>query len=109
MTPWKIMIVEDDEAYRNAIRIALSATPEYHVETANDGETALARLAHEHFDLVILDLTLPGMDGYSLCANLRLNATTANIGIIILTGRFGIDDKLTGFSLGAGDFITKPV
>lgn len=107
MNRQRILIVEDCESERNALRIALRS--QYEVEVVGSGEEALDILSSRAFDLIILDLGLPKMDGYKLCANLRLNNETKDIAIIIFTGRFDIEDKLMAFSLGASDYITKPV
>jgi DNA-binding response OmpR family regulator len=72
-----------------------------------DGRAALAMLASQHFDAVILDIGLPGMDGYSVMRALRTDQMSA-VPVLMLTARDELEDKLAGFSHGADDYLTKP-
>jgi DNA-binding response OmpR family regulator len=103
----RILIVEDCPTTRQALCDLLKGT--YDVEVEADAESALPRLADEDFDLIILDLGLPQMDGYKFCARIRAQEKTAKTPIIIFSGRNDIEDKLVGFSLGACDYVQKPV
>lgn len=107
MTKARILIVEDCSTTRQALCDLLKGG--YDVEQASDAESALPRLAVEDFDLIILDLGLPKMDGYKFCARIRAHEKTAKIPIIIFSGRNDVEDKLVGFSLGACDYVQKPV
>src|SRR6185295_210028 len=77
----------------------------FRVVQARDGEEALARFAEERFDLVVLDLMLPKLDGLEVCKRLR---ATSSVPIIMLTARDDELDKVLGLELGADDYITKP-
>jgi DNA-binding response OmpR family regulator len=77
------------------------------VDYAADGRTALALLKNQHFDVVILDLTLPDMDGLTICNFIKAELAT-NIPVLMLTARDSIEEKLAGFSHGTDDYLTKP-
>ncbi|MDR2479247.1 MAG: response regulator [Treponema sp.] len=101
-----IMAVDDETANLAVLNQILS--PEYQILTAKSGEEAL-RLAAEHRpDLILLDIMMPGMDGFSVLGTLKAAAETAAIPVIFVTGRDGAGDEEKGFSLGAADYITKP-
>src|SRR5215471_8276316 len=103
--PKRIAIVEDDPDIAYTIRVNLRKEKRYQVEHYLSGVAAL----HEKpFDLVILDLNLPDIDGLALCRELRAHEDTKRIPIIMLTARAEERDKLLGFEIGADDYITKP-
>ena len=77
------------------------------VDFAADGLTGLHLAAVNRYDAVVLDLSLPGLDGLSLCERLRLDAGN-NVPILMLTARDTLNDRLTGFEIGADDYVTKP-
>ncbi|MBS61476.1 response regulator transcription factor [Salinisphaera sp.] len=77
------------------------------VDYAADGLTGLHLAAVNRYDVLVLDLSLPGLDGLSLCERLRLDAGN-NVPILMLTARDTLDDRLTGFETGADDYVTKP-
>lgn len=79
----------------------------YAVDCAADGLTGLHLAATQHFDLIVLDIMLPGMDGFSLCERLR-QGERKGVPIIMLTARDALDDRLRGFRTGADDYLTKP-
>ena len=101
----KVLLVEDDRGVQDVVRIAL----EYEgidVEVAKSGEAALDRLGPTHpFDLLILDIMLPGIDGITLCQELR---TRSGIPIIMLTARDDEKSIVVGLEVGADDYVTKP-
>jgi DNA-binding response OmpR family regulator len=101
----KILIIEDEENMVEGLKFNLEAR-DYRVMAALDGETGLTSAAEEHPDLVILDLMLPGLNGYEVCK--RLKETQAEIPIIMLTAKSQESDIITGLDLGADDYITKP-
>lgn len=103
----KILVVEDDEDVRNLIGTALRMEG-YEPVYASTGDEALqlARKVAPH--LILLDVMLPGLDGFEVCRQLRRNLVTSGIPIIMLTARGQVADKLRGFGLGADDYITKP-
>ena len=82
----------------------------YKVKVANSGEKALKiSLSDAPPDLILLDIMMSGMDGYTVCQRLKLDPRTKNIPVIFLTSRFEVTDELKGLELGAADYITKPV
>ena len=101
----KILIIEDEENMVEGLRFNLEAR-DYMVIAALDGETGLKKAAGEQPDLVILDLMLPGLNGFDVCK--RLKETQPDIPIIMLTAKSQESDIITGLDLGADDYITKP-
>ncbi|MCP5150377.1 MAG: response regulator transcription factor [Ectothiorhodospiraceae bacterium] len=99
-----ILLVEDDERLRRTLARFL-AREGYLVREAGSGTEMRSRLRAERADLVILDLLLPGEDGFTLARELR---ATTDLGIIILTGKGETVDKVVGLELGADDYVTKP-
>ena len=102
-----ILVVEDDEANR-ALLSRLLESEGYRVHTASDGEAGLRAVTAHRPDLVLLDVGLPGLDGYELTRRLRLDPRHATLPILLLTGRTAQSDVVTGLNAGADDFITKP-
>jgi DNA-binding response OmpR family regulator len=101
----RILVVEDDTALARLLCDNLIYEG-FEVALASDGNRALREHSVFHPDLVLLDLTLPGLDGLEVCR--KLNREQARTGIIILTARTQKDDKVQGLRLGADDYITKP-
>ncbi len=99
-----ILIVEDEATVRETLALNLRAEG-YEVETAADGETGLTTARESQFDLLVLDVMLPGLDGLSLC---RLIRKDSNVPILILTARGTEVDKIVGLESGADDYIVKP-
>lgn len=99
----KILIVEDEEAISNLIRMSLQKAG-YSYEQAMDGESAADRIAEHTYDLVLLDIMLPGMNGYELLNYIK----TTNMPVIFITAMGTLDDKVKGLKAGADDYITKP-
>jgi len=100
-----VLLVEDDDAVRETTGLVLGRMG---IDTRGvaDGPAALAALTSRHpFDLVVLDLMLPGMDGLDVCREIRAKS---RIPIIMLTARDGVTDIVTGLELGADDYVTKP-
>ena len=81
----------------------------YRVKVVNNGERALKVAADSQPDLVLLDIMMPGMDGYEVCRRLKSNAETKDIPVIFLTAKTEIEDEQKGFDVGAVDYITKPI
>jgi len=100
----KILVVEDDTSLRETLAYNLTRQ-EYAVQAVGDGLTALEVARKIHPDLVLLDLMLPGMDGFEVCRILRQEM---NIPILILTARDDEIDRVIGLEIGADDYITKP-
>jgi DNA-binding response OmpR family regulator len=102
--PSTILLVDDEDSVQKLLAYPLEREG-YRVVQARDGEEALARFAAEHFDLVVLDIMLPRLDGLEVCKRLR---ATSMVPIIMLTARDDELDKVLGLELGADDYITKP-
>lgn len=102
----RILIV-DDTAESVRLLAALLESRHYDVVTATNGEDALSAIAHERPDLVLLDVYMPGIDGYEVCRRLRNDPATATLPVVMLTSA-GAEERLAGLEAGADDFITKP-
>jgi two-component system OmpR family response regulator len=101
----RILIVEDDELLAAGLARALVA-PGYAVDRVSQGEKALLALSVEHYDLVVLDIGLPGIDGFSVLRRARERGQT--LPVLILTARDAVSDRVRGLDLGADDYMTKP-
>lgn len=104
---YTILVVDDDRNLRTIIRTNLEIAG-YSVVTANDASAALAFLAHDIPDLIVLDVVLPGMDGFELCRRIRRHPTCAHVPIMMLTARGETEDAVAGFEAGADDYVAKP-
>lgn len=100
----KILIVEDEEAIADLEKDYLELS-EFEVEIENSGDTGLQKALTGDFDLVILDLMLPGLDGFEVCRRIR---EEKNIPILMVSAKKEDIDKIRGLGLGADDYITKP-
>lgn len=100
-----ILVVEDEPSLREGL-VDLLTSEGHVVEAVGDGETALRRGREGAFDLVLLDLMLPRMDGLEVCR--RLRDVKPNVGILVLTARGAETDKVVGLKRGADDYVTKP-
>ena len=100
----KILVVDDEQLLVKGIKFNLE-NEGYQVETAFDGKTALDLARNNNYDLIILDLMMPEIDGLECCMKIR---EFANVPIIMLTARGEDADKIIGFECGADDYITKP-
>ena len=101
----RVLIVEDDPILQDSLNRAMRAAG-YATDQAGDGETALGLLRGGGFDLVILDLGLPRLDGLQVLS--RLRAAGQLTPVLILTARDGVEDRVKGLDLGADDYLTKP-
>ena len=102
----KVLVLEDESSIRSFIVINLRRAG-YEVVEAESGEEALEKLKlHSDVRVALLDIMLPGIDGFEVCR--RIRATNATIGIIMLTARSQEMDKVTGLMTGADDYVTKP-
>lgn len=101
----RVLVVEDNEALAFGLRNNLEIEG-YSVDVAADGPSGLAAARQHHHDLVVLDLMLPGMDGYRVLRQLRDDGLT--MPVLILTAKGEEADKVLGFRLGADDYVTKP-
>jgi two-component system OmpR family response regulator len=101
----RILVVEDNRTLAEGLAAVLRGAG-YAVDVVHDGASAHAVLAAERFDLAILDLTLPGMNGLEVLRALR--ARRDNTAVLVLTARGALDDRVRGLDLGADDYMTKP-
>lgn len=107
MAPSRVLVVDDTKLITRMIRDKLVASG-YVVEEAYEGTDALAKVKTFNPDLIILDVMLPGMDGYQVARRVRQDPASARVPIIMLTAKAGITEKIAGFEAGADDYITKP-
>lgn len=102
-----ILIVDDAKTNINVLAELLRL--DFKVRAATSGEKALEIAFSENPpDLILLDILMPGMDGYEVCKNLKASSQTKNIPVIFITGKVNEEDEIYGFSIGAVDYITKP-
>jgi len=103
--PLKVLVVDDELPFRKAICASLAASG-YTVESAETGGDAVGAVLQRPFDLVLLDINMPGMDGVEACQQIR--ALAPRMGIIMLTVRDAEEDKVEALEAGADDYVTKP-
>jgi two-component system sensor histidine kinase/response regulator len=108
LQPETILIVDDIPANVSFLLGFLSHAG-FKVLVAKEGKAALKKAEYAHPDLILLDVMMPGMSGFDVCNTLKSNEKTKDIPIIFMTALSDTDDKLKGFSLGAVDYITKPI
>lgn len=104
----RILIVEDEEDLAASLKYNLEKEGGYAVVIARTGEQGLALARQKVFDLILLDLMLPGIDGFEVCRTLRSSPDYGNSPILFLTARVEESDKLIGLEIGADDYLTKP-
>lgn len=107
MAEKKILIVDDEDHIRELLKFNLEKNG-YAVYMANDGLNGLKLAREKQVDLILLDLMLPGMDGFEVCKEIRRDNIISNVPIIMLTAKSEEIDKILGLELGADDYITKP-
>ena len=100
-----ILLVEDEPQVAQSICAGL---PNHHITLAESGDEGLYKISRQSFDLVLLDLRLPRMNGFEMLHALKENPALAHIPVVVLTGHGSIEEKVRAFQLGAHDFITKP-
>jgi len=103
----KILVIEDDPSTLRLIKYTLQQEG-YQVLIAPNGLEGLRKAKNEEPDLIILDVLLPGIDGFEICHRLRAEPQTARLPILMLSVKAREIDKATGFKVGADDYITKP-
>src|SRR5437867_1830033 len=103
----KVLLVDDEDSLRKVMRDLLERDG-YAVTEARDGVQALDQVDRVGPDIIVLDLNLPGLDGYGVLSHLRSRPATANIPVIVLTAKGDEDNEVRVFELGADDFLTKP-
>lgn len=103
----QVLLIEDDEDIADLVAHNLKRHG-YGVTTAYNGEEGLELAASRSFDLVILDIMMPGKNGFEVFRELKKDERTMSVPVLFLSARAQLEDKLTGLSLGADDYITKP-
>ena len=103
----KILIIDDDKSIVELIKVNLEIQG-HQIFIANDALNGIALAQQEFPDLIILDLMMPEVDGFTTCQRIRQNETTKDIPILMLTALSRTDDKISGFNAGADDYLTKP-
>lgn len=104
----QILMIEDDASIRDMTKMNLNMNGFQQVYCASDGEEGLAMAAQLVPDLILLDVMLPGIDGLTVCRNLKNNPALADIPVIMLTAKGEENDVVLGLEIGADDYITKP-
>lgn len=104
----RVLVVDDVEANRRLVQAKLEAKY-YTVMLSHSGEHAISSAIHQQPDIILLDVMMPGMDGYEVCRQLKANIATRHIPIVMLTALTDRDDRLRGLEAGADDFLSKPV
>ena len=105
MSNIRILLVEDEQSLSDTIKLNLELEG-YKVQTAGDGKKALKAFKQERFDLVVLDVMLPEMDGFTVCESIRLE--NQQVPVLFLTAKHSSADRINGLKMGADDYLTKP-
>lgn len=100
----KLLIIEDDRLLQEAIADYFRSKG-WQTDTADDGETALDRIKTKRYHLLLLDVMLPGMNGFTVCRKIR---ESSDVPVIFITARVLEEDELNGYAMGADDYVTKP-
>jgi signal transduction histidine kinase len=103
-----VILCVDDEAHNLTLLEALLVPPGYRILLAQDGETALAKLQRERIDLVLLDVMMPGMDGFEVCRRIKAGSATRAIPVLFVTSLGDSAVEIRGLELGAADYLVKP-
>lgn len=106
MASARVLITDDDDMTLEMLQASLAG--HYQVSLARSGHEALSRAAREDFDLVVLDVDMPGMDGYATCTALKAEPRTADVPVIFLSALVNIEERLRGYRVGGADYLTKP-
>ena len=106
-TPARVLVVEDETNIRELVCLHLRHEG-YTCDAVGDGKVALDRAVAERYDLMVLDVMLPGLDGLSLCRAIRNGVVNRDVPILMLTARREESDKVVGLESGADDYLTKP-
>jgi len=104
----KILIVDDVQSNIELMQSILGEVPHYKTASARNGRTALSRARANRFDLILLDVVMPDIDGFEVCRQLKANPATADIPIIFMTSQTDADSLVKGFNAGAVDYVQKP-
>lgn len=102
-----ILVVDDDPEIIDLLRLDLELMG-FNVDSANDGLNALKKAEAKLYDLIVLDVMMPKLDGFEVCKRIRANRASASVPIVLLTAKGTIEDKIRGFNAGADDYLVKP-
>lgn len=102
---YKVLLVEDDRQIRDVIGDYFARRDKILLEFAEDGNKGLTKILNDKFDLIVLDIMMPGLDGFELCKIIRKKS---DVPVVFLTGKVREEDALYGYELGADDYIVKP-
>ncbi len=102
---YRVLLVEDDSQIREVIGDYFGRRDKIILDFAEDGERGLSKILNEQYDLILLDVMMPGLDGFELCKIIRKRS---DIPVVFLTGKVREEDVLYGYELGADDYIVKP-
>lgn len=103
----RVLVVEDDAVTREVLDTVLNLE-EFDVVTAEDGRTALDVVANDTIDVVVLDVMMPGIDGFEVCERLKKDPETSGIPVILLTAKTAPEDREAGRRAGCDTYLTKP-
>jgi two-component system cell cycle response regulator len=104
----RVLVVDDVDA--NVRLLEAKLTIEYYeVLTASDGPTAIRVAAEQKPDIILLDVMMPGMDGFETCRRIKADPATSHIPVVLVTALDGREDRIVGLDAGADDFVTKPI
>jgi two-component system OmpR family response regulator len=103
-----ILLAEDDASIRSIAEMSLTRVGGHQVTAVTDGAQALAKLEEQSFDLILLDIMMPGLDGFETCRRIKASDTTSAMPVIFLTARAQAHEMQQGLSLGAVGYIIKP-
>jgi len=101
----KLLVIDDDPEIMDWLKLDLELSG-YSVDCSSDGVSGLNKVLNNNYDLIILDVMMPKMDGFEVCKNIR--KSNKEIPVILLTAKGTIEDKITGFNCGADDYLVKP-
>jgi DNA-binding response OmpR family regulator len=102
-----VLVVDDDPEIIDLLRLDLELMG-FAVDSATDGMSALKKVESKSYDLIVLDVMMPKMDGFEVCKRIRANRASVSVPIILLTAKGTIEDKIRGFNAGADDYLVKP-
>ena len=102
-----ILVADDDPEIIDLLKLDLELMG-FNVDAVGDGASALKRAEGKTYDLIVLDVMMPKMDGFEVCKRLRANRSCASVPVILLTAKGTIEDKIRGFNAGADDYLVKP-
>ena len=102
---YRVLLVEDDRQIRKVIGDYFARRDKIALDFAEDGNIGLSKFLNESYDLIVLDIMMPGLDGFELCKLIRRRS---NVPLVFLTGKVREEDVLYGYEIGADDYIVKP-